>query len=52
LELLVDRKKTPVIAIAGGLSKVEAIKTIAARQPLPVINGLITDELTAMQLLK
>jgi DNA-binding transcriptional regulator LsrR (DeoR family) len=55
LELLVE-KKIPVIAVAGGLSKVEAIKTITAKRLQarlkPLINGLITDELTAMQLLK
>ncbi|MFA5293713.1 MAG: sugar-binding domain-containing protein [Phycisphaerae bacterium] len=52
LELLVQRK-TPVIAVAGGLSKVKAINTIAVvrNSPHSIINGLITDELTAMQLL-
>ena len=54
LELLVS-KCTPVMVVAGGLSKVDAINTIAVlrrHHPLPVINGLITDELTAIQLLK
>jgi len=51
LELLAA-KKIPVIAVAGGLSKVDAIKTITLKRPGKLINGLITDELTAMQLFK
>lgn len=54
LEMLV-KKRIPVIAVAGGLSKVAAIKTMTATRPggngRPLINGLITDELTASQLL-
>jgi hypothetical protein len=52
LERLVARH-TPVIAVAGGLSKVNAINTVLIARGAPhIINGLITDELTAMQLLK
>lgn len=47
LKMLVKRK-TPVVAIAGGPDKVEAMHAVLrGHMDQPLINGLITDELTA-----